>query len=356
MKAVFCGTPYQIIIALQLKNSLLRNEKVVLFVYNHFAGFEDIVERIRENNIFESVFVLDNRAFTSKLSKNRIFRYFQKSHMMLNSSKYVRKYFPSQFFEELYFAYPSLLLELFILHSRKLGHDLKCHLFEDGTGAYTRRIHKPTKMKLVFKQLVGKSKYLDNYDSLMVFEPSLMLDKNANIVALPKVSNSDKGMKNLLYSIFQFKQDFRIQESKIFFEQPFDHSNDLNDFQYELIHKLALDDLIIKLHPRTKSKLFLNENFYLYQQVPWELIALDSDIQNKTLISIFSTAAFSAKIIFGQEPKLVFLHELPEVKKIHQIHRDYILLLKKFQTMYTNPTHIFIPKSLEELNQFFSDL
>ena len=70
------------------------------------------------------------------------------------------------------------------------------------------------------------------------------------------------------------------------------------------------ENLIIKQHPRDKDT--LSESFQVYnnQSIPLEIIELNSNIQNKVIITVASTAIFTTKVLLNQEPIVILLNKL----------------------------------------------
>src|SRR5699024_3866592 len=120
----------------------------------------------------------------------------------------------------------------------------------------------------------------------------------------------DSRFMSFVNKIFDYHNEYAIRQRVVFFDQPISKFS-YNTFQevIEISHERFKDEFIIKLHPRNDKIFLINEDIssYPYFQLPWEIIAANSDISNKILIGFFSTALTSNKIIFDEEPYIIFL-------------------------------------------------
>lgn len=94
----------------------------------------------------------------------------------------------------------------------------------------------------------------------------------------------------IINRVFDYSKEFALPQKVIFFDQPISKFND-NTFKevIEFSNQNFRDEFIVKLHPKNDKTLLITEdiNTYPYFQLPWEIIASNSDISNKILIGFF---------------------------------------------------------------------
>jgi hypothetical protein len=357
--AFFCSTPYQILISLQIKLSFYKNVSTVLYVLNHFNESAEYVTRIEKTNIFDKVIHVECFEFTESFNTNSLCRYHRKLKSLYSFEKLSDKYLniKQEKYTDIYLSFPDIIIQIGIKKVHKNNKNVKIHLYEDGTAGYTNALRQNKKIKILYNKITGSGRIIDRYDELLVFKPELMPPTNITLTKIPPLNVDDIIMKNILNKVFGY-YDEKIDERIVFLEQPYS----LEALYKEIanIAKIILkDNYIIKLHPRSKSYYYDNyDNYNLYDNnsIPWEIICLNSNIENKILISFYSTATITNKIIFDKEPILIFLFDIPELKRIYSLNAETRNFIQKFKKTYNNSDRIIIPKSIDELKGIFEDI
>ncbi len=71
------------------------------------------------------------------------------------------------------------------------------------------------------------------------------------------------------------------------------------------------------------------------------------EIEQKILIALNSTAAFSPKMLFGAEPTVILLYRL--MKTSEEVRRKRDQQYENLATIYTDRSKVIIPETEEEL-------
>jgi hypothetical protein len=351
MVGFFCSTPYQILVAINIKLTQHEDEKVELYILNHFDNAKNVVEKLKDENLFASVNYVDCNNFTKSFSSNKIIRFYEKANAYFHYQRITEKYFDfkNKFYDEVYLTYPDVIIQLAIKILFKQNDKLKINLYEDGTGGYTD--FNPSVFKKLFNLIFGFDEVIDKYHSINVFQPELYsgnAQKNNNkINKIPKINAESKKIKCLINDVFNYKNYYDISEKIIFLEQPLDFVDGLNNDLKNIAKEILTKDYIIKLHPRTNVNNYSDFNLYQNNSIPWEVITLNSNLEDKVLISYYSTACVSPKIIFDQEPILIFLYDIQGIEDI--LTSETKNFIKKFKNLYKDQSKIFIPNTIEEL-------
>ena len=148
------------------------------------------------------------------------------------------------------------------------------------------------------------------------------------------------------------KSEARIEEKAIILDtiksevlSPED-AKKLDDIYDNICNILGYDNVIMKVHPRDKNNKSKIKK-YLHTSIPFEYIKLESNIERKLLITLSSTAVVMPKILFNQEPAVILLYKLFNLKLGERDTRDSLYINCK--SMYQNKAKFLIPKNMEEL-------
>ena len=112
--------------------------------------------------------------------------------------------------------------------------------------------------------------------------------------------------------------------------------------------KLLGNKIVVKRHPRDCSVDNDNVKTYEYMDMPFEVICVNSNIEEKVLITIGSTAVLTPKIIFDKEPKVIWLDRLILGELVDNNRME---LIERIRKMYRNPERLIIPENIFELKK-----
>lgn len=352
--AFFCSTPYQVLLAINIKYKMHYKENADIYILNHFKGASELVLRMKELSLFQNVKLVKCLHFTQTVSGNKASNYYYKLKAFANYKQLVIDFYEidSIKYSEIYLSYPDVIIQLAIKDLYDRNYEMKVHLFEDGTGGYSPVIQNTTFIKNLFNKISGNHHIIDRYDSLLLFRPELYQGISyAPIRKLPDIDNKDKTLKKIINEAFDYKYEDNIYESTIFLEQPLNFVEGLDKKIKEIMDVILTEDYIIKIHPRSNSEIYTKQNVYKNHSIPWEVICLNNDIEDKILISYYSTVGISNKIVFDKEPVVVFLFDLKELKTIHEIPESTKEFIYRLKDNYRDKNRVIIPKNLEELKK-----
>ena len=80
--------------------------------------------------------------------------------------------------------------------------------------------------------------------------------------------------------------------------------------------------------------------------VIWEIECMNGNFEEKRLVSLFSTACMTPKMMFGDEPEVIFLEQLLPGEFDDKMFKE---LIKRFQSIYSDCNKVKVPQSTEEL-------
>lgn len=126
----------------------------------------------------------------------------------------------------------------------------------------------------------------------------------------------------------------------------------------ELLRRAAPGSFQLKLHPREDPHGYPADQV-LHLSAAWELAPCMQSVDDMLLVSENSTALISPKLLFDQEPKVLVLEALfphnTAERRAYQ-HRAVFRLMEAVRDTYRDPRRFRIPRTMEELETDLQDL
>jgi len=127
------------------------------------------------------------------------------------------------------------------------------------------------------------------------------------------IDAGNKELVNLYNEVFKYDPSVdSYEEPIIFFEESYYADGyDVNDV--EMVDKIAdivgKENLFIKTHPRNPENRFKKLGYKTNKNtsIPWEVICMNIDLSNKTLVTIASVAAIVPATMLGKKYKGILL-------------------------------------------------
>lgn len=112
----------------------------------------------------------------------------------------------------------------------------------------------------------------------------------------------------------------------------------------------------LKLHPRDHAQSYPPERLLQLDAV-WEVLPCLQNVEDMLLISESSTALISPKLLFDQEPRVLVLEHLyPQRSDSTAAHQGRLHLFETVQAAYRDKSRFRIPKTFTELQEDLQDL
>lgn len=327
----FCRTPYNVFTATQIALQMHKQDTVDIMLFNSFPNFEKVKENLEKIELFNKIYIC-NRKKIYQSKKNIIRKLLGKFFIYKKGIEMTIKY-P---FKETYDIFYTSIIGDFIENrlikknkrkAKKQHIQPVTYLFEEGIGSYMKFIgnfySQPTTF---FKKIKGKLRDIKIHkikvSKFFVFSPELLeWDPPFPIVQIEKISKNDEKFIKIVNTIFNYNDIKDHYDKKIlFFEECyFSDGVAINDMDVidDLINIVGKENIFIKIHPRNKFNRFkeigiqTNEN----TEVPWEVIALNINLEDKILITITSGAVLNILTILGIKPQqVIMLFEYDKIK------------------------------------------
>ena len=354
MVLAYCTTYYHLFNVIQLKLTLLDNEEVDL-VLSSDSDFDLLAERLRTSGLFHDVFLspVKNVVWSREYNeypegkrKTWFLEAVKKGHGLPLCGDY----------SDLYIGLDDPYNKFFYYCLVARGMQPTVHLYEEGTASYVLSVC-GTRLKNdgIPHQEFSENQFALNISEMLVYAPEWCEGRNPFPVhQIPKIERSNPRIKDYFNGIFPY-QHFPSQRY-IYFEggafQDFLPTQDI-----EILDQLAAfigkDQIVVKLHPRTTKDRFSRRGYYVMPQenVPWEVYALNEDLERRVYLSNASTAALTPHIIFGLTTPSINLFRLDLLEHSLYTRQKAFPAVYKMQEelLNQNRPRFFAPANEEEL-------
>lgn len=346
--AICCETPFHLLNALNYAhNTKPQNAEIDLYIRQDVYLDASLIARVNEINVFDRVYVF-KYTFRDLQSRKGITR-----------EKIQRTFFPLQYINkriingEAYCYYDKIFIAY--LHHFEYGLILsnaksKLVYYDDGMASY---------MNNYSHDGYGRSRKLLRFlgKKVNVFQPERILINNKDFCR-DTITNQIEELYPLRNASFDFwkKTDYvfdysnsglYIENKLVFLSMP----NDLNSIEFSnrvsrIISILNKKNCLIRPHPRDDRSFGDDISVDRYNDL-WELVCLRQISNENCLISIFSTAQFTPKMLYNKEPYLVFLYKL--FSDVFEESDRMSGMIDVIRSHYSNPSKIIVVESFEEL-------
>ena len=347
--------------AVNLRVSTLLTDDVTLYILDHSHKHKEMYTNINNTGLFSKVMLIKTKKFNKHwLQKYKITRYSIKAIEYLLYARITSKFIKDTTkYNQFWVSFMDRSSWLIFLTYKKRNKNLILNFFEDGIGSYQLLMMQQNKLDQKLSHLLGINTVFEEIQSLYLYQPSLVtktLYPSIKKKVLPKIS--DFNNKKNLNKIFSFEaNDIALLKYKIiFFDSPFS-SNKINKKQLEIIDffiETLKDSFCIKVHPATLLKHDKYSKSISNVHSSIEMLCLNTDVSQNVFISIMSTVGISPKLMFNQEPVVIYLYKLLNIDKTK--FGEYFDFLEAFSHSYTKPNQFFIPESIQELKLILKNL
>lgn len=349
----FIGTvPFTLIEAINYVISYDIKDADLYFV-TVFDGAAEIGDRIRKANIFKNVFMVEDVLLTYPITINKCLK-------VVKNGKKLQKELAGRQYEYIYYNNSGWLINSIFYNGIYKGNSKVKNIFlEHGYSTYIKYYDKkPWYLKLLIN-LVGL-RCMDGtmLDEVYMFEPELnCVKQNGTIKKMKKIDKTNIRLKEAMNSVWDYDlsgdNEYRNKKVIIMEQGPQKVEFDNKSFWKEILSVLDLNQVIVKAHPRQKNSVLsdLGVKISHNHTLPWEIEVLNHDMDSKVLITIFSGACLSSKLLFEEEPTIIFLYKLLPVDYSF-LGEELVNFADKVGYLYKNKEKYFIPESIEEFQDY----
>jgi len=200
--------------------------------------------------------------------------------------------------------------------------NISCFRFEEGILSYNN-FNKPIKKTIgvkildLFYKTLNRTSLEDIPPVFFCFFPELCMYKCKveKISLIKKDSELIKILKRV-YSDFDMKQYDKYKYIFLSSVCDFEGGESIGEFSLveKIVKKIGSDNILVKLHPRDTRQhadLHIDKN----SKIPWEVMLLISNFDDKIIMTTTSNSLISANLIFESSGKNVFLYRLCNISQ-----------------------------------------
>lgn len=325
-RLILCNTYYQLLIAIQMKNSKFKKDKVSVVISDTPSkNVEAVYERLKEIDFFENVYFIKLR---NEFDKNGIKGKFSIiSDCVTGNNHYIQKTIGNLKVDEFIFdgiGYGMLGLYAYLY---KNNNKLIVSMMEEGIAVYDwfeRNVYKlfNNKMKIMYF-LMSFMRTIENKPLLhkivkkyYCFHPEFYHGV-LEAVQIPLIEENDDVVSKVVSKIFDVTKNVsEIKEKYIFFAGigDFEGEKPIGEVKIatEIAEIVGKENFIVKLHPRDASGNFEKSGLKILtnSQIPWEAIQLNGNYSDKVFLSATSGSVLGVNMILEKKIKTVFLFDL----------------------------------------------
>lgn len=360
------STNYHFLVFLFLKETILKEyDQVDLVVTDKTPYMEELFKKGAFNPYFKNVYFADGRKIKNPY-KNALVTLYESfiyngtikdilTKTTLNTEGKREIQFPCRLeqYDDVFFASPGMPDEIVKELGKTLIKENKTvifHRYEDGFASYTKSpdhlVNTPLGQKmyrLFFNYNMDKME-----KELYLFEPYLAeeniafdkikIQKNKEVIE----TVIDLARKTLAFESHSFPQQYVFLGQGT--ENGMGNPATYQSLPLKIKDAVGYDNFVLKPHPRGVHDDFHGAMEVYKDNCPFELAVANGDMEGKTLISYYSTACISAKLLFNSNCRIIFLNKL--AKDSFNEKCDYEDYFKKVKETFSN---IYIPETEEEL-------
>jgi len=331
MRILFvCNTVYQVLVASWIKYKYYRNEECDIIVSDHMNRSEHLCQNIAQTDLFQQVYSVKAKDYVYKHQRpynNRAEKYYYSifpDKALAHYCKLGNTY--DVLFISNYNTFNALVFDVL----KRRNRDLKLNIFEDGlatyskvTAKYYRRYTYPDNklIRFVYKRIFRRNLFAGNVSTMSVFEKDLCeWCPDCRIEEIEKIDITDTAFKKLVNQIFDYAGIAdKYDKAYIYFEESYYADTGYME-DVSLIEQLAAlvgkENIMIKIHPRNPVNRFkeLGYQTNVNTSVPWEVIAMNTDLSDTKLVSIASTSILNPILVLNLDVKSYSLINILTIK------------------------------------------
>ncbi len=353
-----CFSNYAILnsVNLLLNKNNYNNKNSDLVVFHRTIDMKELSKNLKNENIFRNIF---DFPFINKKGTFYLLKLFLFPRYFLN--KISSNYFSKQIIKQTY----DVLISQNLLYASLFGRinrNAEIYLIEDGLSSYTSRTVNPIKRSIYFQianKFIFKNSLLSKIKKQFLYKPKMYSGSNMNILKIPEINQNSY---NLYNKLFNYKKNKLYELNKlVYLGVPFFGLKDLmsnsneatknfdikcNHILNEITSVVKQNKFIYRKHPIENINQLTCKNNFTFDNIEntWEIECLNSITEKHIIISFFSTASFTTKMLFDKEPYLIFLYK---ALGVNFFNADK--LVNDLKSIYKNPKKVIV---LDDINKF----
>lgn len=315
---IICNTYSQLLVAIQLKKTMMKDEYVAVVLSNHSNGAARVYDQLKESCFFEDIILVDSKSLD--LSKHGIKdSLYCIGEMVIGNSHLFDRLHEKKYDKLLYYNLSvSTMICYAVLY--KYNKRILCERIEEGILSYgeleKELIIPNSRGKIAYwlRRMLLKNNFTSQTKCVYCYYPEYY--KGAlRTIRIPPIDTDDLELKRILAQIFEYEQS-EYRQKYIYFSSVYDFEGDEPIGELELIKKISnkvgKENLIIKVHPRDSVERFaglgcsVDDN----SRIPWEIIQINNDFSGHVFITYNSSCVLTMNLCVDKPVSTIFVFDI----------------------------------------------
>ena len=335
-KLFICNTYYQLIVAIQMKLTIMADADVDIIITDRSRNSVRICEKVKEIHLFDKVYY-----HSFKEPKSGRASTLERIYYVYGGTFGNRKYRLTKdaYYDEICCFNFDLHAHFVYEYCARINKDIRCSKYEEGFISYASGEDTYGVISLIYtiRRLLRKSNMRERIEKFYCFNPNAYKGVFEPI-AIPRISEKDRKIKQILFDVF-LKGNPRQEYSAKYIYLPciYDIEGGEPIGELSLAIKVAelvgRENLIVKVHPRDNPDKYKEQGLRVAvdSASPWEAVQINGDFSQKVLLSTVSGSLLTTNVLFAEPPKSHYLYNLcdlehnPLATYYSNVIRDYVI-------------------------------
>lgn len=344
--------------ALQLKNTIFRDSKVILCISDHSNNSYEVSKQIQSNNIFYKCCFIKTKEIINKVDFPSLADSICIGLGINNRISSQVKDLMHEDIDEIVCYNTTIDIDAFLSLLYKQNRDIRISFLEEGLLNYENTFRMSTRRSVIkaIKRITRKPYVNDVLKNFYCLYPGIYKGE-LNTVKIPNICRTSQTAKDLRI-IFQLDgKNLSYKQRYIFFTSVLDFVGGKPIGEFEVAQKIAdlvgKDNLLIKLHPRDTRTIYRENGFAIDENsnIPWEAIQLTMDFSDKIFLSTTSGSVLSGRTMSDSPVKTYYMYKFCHVDENQYAKRSIGTLeeLLSRDDIKLNFQNVFIANSMEDI-------
>lgn len=303
----FCNTNYQLLVAMQIAVSF--NKDCSVIITNEIKNSDELLPRIKDTNLFESVSIFDVKSLAQSLRMIR-------KCIMGFAPRDIREYTFDEFVG-FNMDIPSHMVFAYFYNKNK---NIIVNKMEEGLMSLNTPESSCGVLDFSYKvrKVMGRKNLKEIISGFYCFLPQAN-KTNVLSIQIPLINQNSK-IKGYLNDVFCKDSSFAYEEKYIFLSCIYDIEGGEPIGELELAKQIAdrvgKENLLIKVHPRDNKDKYINAGLKVDENsvVPFEVIQINNDFSDKVLITTLSGSVLNFNPVLENVPKCYYGYNLCQLE------------------------------------------
>lgn len=315
---IICNTYYQILMAIQLKNTLFKKDIVDVMISDQCGQNHGINSKLEEHRIFHKVYFKKTKQLCMK--KKKLLKKMTDLKKIIVGSTDFKDIYKNRY-DELIFYNPDIAVHMIFCGLEKHNSNLICSRFEEGIFSYNTTFEFFNKLKYAYyiRKKMGKRNLLDSVDKFYCTNP-VAYKGNKICINIPKIDLDYDQTGNQFTSLFNV-QMCSYKQKYIYFAGVYDFEGGEPVGEIELINKIIYkvgkENLLVKVHPRDDITRFVGKGIEIDSNsgIPWEAVQLGHSFEEHVFLTLLSSSVLSVNMMLCKPVQTYFLYPICDLQK-----------------------------------------